>query len=84
MTEGNPCERHLPTVQVACNGDGGRSKLFGLEVVTTLECHAHFGENRDAAVDTEGLGDVFLVSCRAVVGRRRGVTDRIVESQVPR
>ena len=69
MAEGDPRERHLPAMQVACNGDGGRSQLFGLEVVTALDCYTHFWQNRNAAVDAERLGDVFLVARRAVVGR---------------
>ena len=79
MAEGDPRERHLPAMQVACNGDGGRSQLLGLEVVTALDCYTHFWQNRNAAVDAERLGDVFLVARRAVVGVRH----RIVESQVP-
>ena len=83
-TERNPCERHLPAVQVARNGNRGHRHLACREVVARGDGNHRLGRQLDATIQTERLRDILAVARSTVVEGLRRVVDTIIETEVPR
>ena len=83
MPERNPGERHLPTMEVARDGNLRRGELVVHDVVTAAERDAGLLADIDRTVETDGLSDVAAVTCGAVVVGRTRIVDRVVEPEIP-
>ena len=62
VTEGYPCERHLPAVQIARDRYRGHRHLARREVVTRGRSNHRLGRELDAGIEVDGLLQVLLIS----------------------
>ncbi len=83
-TEWNPCEGHLPAVQISGDGYRGHRHLTCHDIISRV-CRDHsLWCQLDAGIKVYGLLYVLLVARRTIIYILGIIADAIVESEVPR
>ena len=82
--EWNPHKRHLPTVQISRNRNGGCRQFLVLNIKTRREGDTRLWRKVYTTIETDGLRHILLVARRTIVHIGYSVTYDIVEADIPR